>query len=364
MARILGTPNSNTNNTLLGTGNADLIRGFGGSDTLIGSNGADDLFGGNGADSLFGGTGDDFLSGGGGNDTLVGGQGNDVLVGGGGNDLFLGGAGNDTFIVNAGSDTVLGFSTSDDVLDFNQPGTDVNDFTFTALSPNVLQITGPGIGTLTINGPGVGTPAGISAIQTNSAYCFMSGTSVATPDGGRAIETLKIGDMVSTHDGREMPVRWVGKQTVCTLFADKLRMLPIRVSAGALGENMPSRDLLVSPDHALFLDGILVQAGALVNGRSITRETNVPQFFTYYHVELADHSLILAENTPAETFIDNVERMAFDNWSEHDALYGNEPALVEMSLPRAKSHRQVPSALRQALAKRAAMIEETVVKAA
>ena len=59
----------------------------------------------------------------------------------------------------------------------------------------------------------------------------------------------------------------------------------------------------------------------MVNGTTIVRETHIPQVFTYYHIELDDHSLILAENIPAETFIDNVDRMAFDNWDEHEALY-------------------------------------------
>jgi hypothetical protein len=350
MPRFLGTPNGDV---IVGTNTDDLIRGFDGDDLLIGGGGDDAIFGGNGMDTLLGGQGNDQLSGGGGDDILFGGAGDDVLIGGGGNDMMAGGAGSDTYVVSGGSDTVVGFNLAEDMLDFNQPGTDVTDFTFVSLGPNSVQITGPGLGTLTVNGPGVGTALGIAALQASSAYCFMAGTAVATPDGERSIESLSIGDLVSTHDGRAMPVRWLGRQTVCTLFADKLRTLPIRIAAGALGDNMPARDLLVSPDHALFLDGVLVQAGALVNGLTITRETKVPAFFTYYHVELADHSLMLAENTPAETFIDNVDRMAFDNWAEHEALYGNEAALLEMNLPRAKSHRQVPGALRRRLAQRA-----------
>jgi hypothetical protein len=140
------------------------------------------------------------------------------------------------------------------------------------------------------------------------------------------------------------------------MFADKMRVLPIRIRAGALAENGPSRDLLVSPDHALLVDGALIQAGALVNGTSITRETNVPSTFIYYHVEVDDHSLILAENTPAETFVDNVDRLGFDNWAEHEALYPNGKPITELPYPRAKSHRQVPVSTRVMLAARAEAI--------
>jgi len=189
-----------------------------------------------------------------------------------------------------------------------------------------------------------------------SSACFMPGTLVATPDGERAVETLAIGDLVLTHDGRTAPIRWIGRNTVSLVFSDKLRTLPIRVIAGALGENVPARDLLVSPDHALLVGRVLVQAGALVNDTTIMRETNVPSTFVYYHVELADHALILAEGAPAETFIDNVDRMAFDNWEEHERLYGTAPGLVEMDLPRAKAHRQVPAAVREFIAARAEAI--------
>jgi len=191
----------------------------------------------------------------------------------------------------------------------------------------------------------------------SDTVCFMPGTRILTPAGEVAVEALKAGDVVTTAEGESMPIRWLGRQTVSRLFADPLRVLPIRITQGALGDNMPSRDLLVSPDHALLTDGALIQAGALVNDTSIVRETKVPERFTYYHVELADHSLIVAENTPAETFIDNIDRMAFDNWDEHDALPdAGDMQLVEMGYARAKACRQVPRATRDRLARRAAAL--------
>jgi hypothetical protein len=117
----------------------------------------------------------------------------------------------------------------------------------------------------------------------------------------------------------------------------------------------------VSPCHAILVDGNLIQAGALVNGSSVTRLAEVPDVFTYYHIELDDHSLIFAENAPAETFVDNVDRLAFDNWAEHEALFPNGKEVPELPYPRAKSHRQVPRRTREMLAARAAAIVEVPI---
>jgi hypothetical protein len=185
--------------------------------------------------------------------------------------------------------------------------------------------------------------------------CFLAGTMIATPAGEIPVETLAVGDLVVTADGRTAPVRWVGVQTVATRFADPLRSFPIRITAGALGEGLPARDLFVSPDHALFLDSVLVQAGALVNGTTIVRETAMPERFTYFHVELEDHALILAEGVPAETFVDNVTRRRFDNFADYEARYGDTGATIaEIAAPRIKSARQLPQALRERLAAQAA----------
>ncbi|WP_268843659.1 Hint domain-containing protein [Acidocella facilis] len=176
--------------------------------------------------------------------------------------------------------------------------------------------------------------------------CFCAGTNIATPNGEVAVEALREGDLVLTQDGRALPIRWLGQSHVAKAFADPIRSYPVRIKAGALGENLPKRDLCVSPDHAIFLDGVLVQAGALVNGESIVRERDIPAQFTYYHVELASHELLLAEGVAAESFVDNIERMHFHNWDERSAP---ETAIAELPYPRAKSARQVPAAARARL---------------
>src|SRR4029079_13440407 len=47
--------------------------------------------------------------------------------------------------------------------------------------------------------------------------CFLQGTMIACPGGQRAVESLAFGDFVLTEDGRSVPVKWLGRQTVVTL---------------------------------------------------------------------------------------------------------------------------------------------------
>ncbi|MCB4767942.1 Hint domain-containing protein [Ancylobacter sp. Lp-2] len=195
--------------------------------------------------------------------------------------------------------------------------------------------------------------------------CFLEGTHVATPEGERAVETLAAGDLVRTAAGETRPVKWIGRQTVMRTFAEPLHAYPIRIAAGALGDSLPARDLFLSPDHALLIDGVLVQASALVNGTSICRVTQPAERFTYFHIELDDHALILAEGVPAETFVDNVTRRRFDNHAEYIARFGaGDDAIAELDLPRIKSARQLPVAIRARLAARAGTLGATAIEAA
>lgn len=178
--------------------------------------------------------------------------------------------------------------------------------------------------------------------------CFAVGTQIATAAGQCAVEDLVIGDEVLSADGRLVPVKWIGRQTIFPTFNRKAGRGLVRVATGALGAGVPHADLTVTADHALLIDGVLCHAGALVNGSTIT---NVPsselgQSYTVYHIETEDHEIILANGAMAETFIDNASRRAFDNFAEFDALYGDVPEMQELDYPRAMSTRQVPAHVR------------------
>ena len=211
-------------------------------------------------------------------------------------------------------------------------------------------------------GPGTVDPVSATDLQVLNVLgyslapqCFMAGTRIATPGAAAAVETLRPGDLVRTADGDVLPVRFVGVQTVRTREADPL-ILPIRIRAGALAAHVPSRDLVLSPGHAVFVGGVLAQAGALVNGTSIVREQGLPAQFGYWHVELDRHALLLAEGCAAESYLPAAEAAGFDNAADRPNL----PPAEEMAYPRAKSARQIPPTVRERLAARGAITIQAV----
>ena len=121
MATIDG---DHTNNLLIGTPEADLIRGFGAVDLLRGGAGNDTIEGGNGPDSLYGDQGADMVSGGIGDDLLRGGKGNDTLDGGAGDDVIRGDLGDDLIIGTPGADYIHGGDGIDTVDYSNSPRSD------------------------------------------------------------------------------------------------------------------------------------------------------------------------------------------------------------------------------------------------
>ena len=182
--------------------------------------------------------------------------------------------------------------------------------------------------------------------------CFLTGTHILTDKGEITVEKLKIGDKVLTAEGKLEPIKWIGKQTRQPHdLKNPLRSHPILIKAGALGNNLPHRDLYVSPDHAMFFEGLLINAGALVNDISIIK-TEPKEAFTYYHIELENHALLIAEGASAESYLpQNEHRLEYDNGAEYEELYphGSNLMLWPMDYPRISSWVKVPRYVRQKL---------------
>lgn len=181
-------------------------------------------------------------------------------------------------------------------------------------SGNVVTFTTGGIIPITLGSYTI--PAGVTYTYDAGTdtltftSCFLRGTLIRTPEGDLPVEELRVGDLVVTHKG-VAEIRWVGRRRIDPKAIDKPRdTLPVRMMAGSVAENVPERDLLISPDHCMFLEESLIPAKFLVNGTTITQET-VLEPFEYYHIELEQHSIILAEGAQTETYLDLGGRLSF-----------------------------------------------------
>lgn len=190
--------------------------------------------------------------------------------------------------------------------------------------------------------------AGGLTVTAEGTPCYCPGTAILTETGERPVETLEIRDRLVTRDGAIRPIRWIGRRAYDGRFAaGRADIMPVRIAAGALGKGLPRRDLVISPLHAMFLDGMLVPAHALVNGRTITQAEQV-DVVEYIHIELETHDIIFAEGAASETFIDDGSRGMFHNAREYAELYPDaEPVAARYCAPRVESGEELEAIRRR-----------------
>lgn len=159
---------------------------------------------------------------------------------------------------------------------------------------------------------------------TNEDYvqvaCFAGGTRILTARGEVRVEDLCVGDDVVSGFGGCVPVVWLGHRDVrCDRHPRPWEVWPVRVRKDAFGAGRPSRDLRLSPDHAVYINDVLIPIRYLVNGATVVRAPAAA--VTYWHVELPAHDVILAEGLPAESYLDTGNRGAFANGGAAVALH-------------------------------------------
>ncbi|WP_167350068.1 Hint domain-containing protein, partial [Methylobacterium platani] len=191
---------------------------------------------------------------------------------------------------------------------------------------------------------------------TGPVVCFASGTLILTPQGERPVEVLQAGDAVVTASGETVRIAWVGCRHVdLRRHPQPERAQPIRIAAHAFGRGLPHRDLVVSPGHALFVDGVLIPAGSLVNGTSVAQLDRAE--VVYHHVELPVHDVLVADGMPAESYLDCGHRGTFANHDGPVTLHPDFAAValnLELACAPVLLHGPVVERVRARLAARAA----------
>ncbi|MEJ6403361.1 Hint domain-containing protein [Yoonia sp. 2307UL14-13] len=384
------------------SGNSDIIDGGAGDDTILGQEGDDQIEGGTGDDTIDGGIGDDDIQAGDDDDEIRISAGTDTIDGGAGNDTFtaIGGESlsDETITVTVddnGDGTIAksGDGTTDNATSIetfiaDEAAAEDDSISLTEAGLTPAEVSGlddmatgiftPGDGSAPVSFGGPGQPS-ISVLLAGtyvrpdgsevpvkgdyqitggdesgqvgdiafenfenidfSVVCFADGTLIKTAQDMRPVEDLKVGDVLDTLDNGQQTIRWVGHQTLTdTDFALKPKLRPIRIKAGALGANTPSRDLIVSPQHRMLLKSkiairmfdtaeILVPAKHLVGLKGVEIATDISRI-SYHHVMCDDHEIIEAEGALAETLYTGTEAMKAMNpeaIEEIEAVFGEVP---------------------------------------
>jgi autotransporter passenger strand-loop-strand repeat protein len=189
--------------------------------------------------------------------------------------------------------------------------------------------------------------------------CFAGGTRLLGIEGDVLVENVKPGDMLVTvreNGPVTRQVVWTGKRAINIARHPAPELVrPVRIIAGAFGAGLPERDLRLSPDHAVYVDGALFTAISLVNGSTIYQEQNCAHV-TYHHIELESHDILLAEGLPAESFLDTGNREMFETVSGVMALHPDFAARSENGFcVKLVREGEALDALRARLAERAAI---------
>ena len=222
-----------------------------------------------------------------------------------------------------------------------------------------------------VPGDGLGDLTNISSIQLGSfrealgndhsvqsssnndvSICFVAGTLIATCSGEIPVELLRPGQLVQTFDDGLQPVRWVGVQRI---DAERLcatpKLAPILIRAGALGDDQPTRDLRVSPNHRMLLRSKIAhrmfgRSEVLVAAKFLTAIPGVEvdesaRSVTYVHFLLNDHQIVFAEGCPSETLFTGPQALATlqpDQLNEIRTIFPQIDAHMQDCLPTPARH--------------------------
>ncbi len=172
--------------------------------------------------------------------------------------------------------------------------------------------------------------------------CFTLGAKVSTLKGLVAIENLQVGDKVMTRDNGLQEVRWIGCKTLSRArLTQEAVFCPIRIRKGALGQDYPMRDMIVSPNHRMLLvgahlalnfgeDEMLVAAKHLVGLPGV--DSLPPQDVSYVHLLCDRHEVLMVDGAWTESFQPGDQALSAVGKAQSEEIFALFPELRDPDL--------------------------------
>ena len=143
---------------------------------------------------------------------------------------------------------------------------------------------------------------------------YVRDTGILTATREVAVQDLRAGDMLVTRLGVLRALKWVGRRSYNGLFLGQTQA-PVCFHAGSIAENVPHRNLYVSPAHAMVVMNRLVDARLLVNDKTVTQTATSAQV-DYFHLDLGVHDCLITEGAWSESYAEQNNRTQFHNLAE------------------------------------------------
>ncbi|MBS1103820.1 Hint domain-containing protein [Gluconobacter sp. Dm-62] len=281
--------------------------------------------------------------------------GSTISFGAGGGTLILNGGGT---LINLSGTSITNYNPAKDTIELQNTVTEISGYTVsgTGSSRTVTLFGGNNntqIATYTVTLASgatlaAGTYNALSASNnplkitysngnTYIGVCFLADSMIRTPSGETPIQDLRTGDEVlAWHEGAPSArkVIWTGRRQTTTnpALPDDQAGYPVRVLANAIAENVPHKDMLITAEHCLFMNGRFIPARMLVNGHSIFYDRSLTSY-EYFHIETRDHAVIMADGMLTESYLDTGNRHTFRQDGKILAIGGQHKTWADAAAP-------------------------------
>jgi Hint domain len=265
-------------------------------------------------------------------------EGATVSFGTGGGTLVINGGGTAVSLLSSGdlaATTIQNYDPSQDTIELQDTVAAISGYTISGDTTKTITLFGSGgtpVATYNVTpASGVsltdGTYNSVNSAEDNPlsityangntyvGVCFLADSMIRTASGDVAVQDIRVGDEVMARINGEEQVRtvvWAGRKhaTVRPGLPEDEAGYPVRILKDAIAEGVPYKDMLITPEHCLFLDGAFIPARMLVNNRSVFHDRSITEY-DYYHIETETHSVIMADGVLTESYLDTGNRGTF-----------------------------------------------------